>query len=104
MIARIWHGWTRPEDADAYETLLRTQVLPGIAQRDIPGYEGAHLLRRNAGDEEEFVTVLWFDSIESVRAFVGEDHEVAYVPPAARRLLSRFDERSAHYDTRLTPD
>lgn len=104
MIARMWHGWTVPENADAYEELLRSEVLPGIAARDIEGYRGPHLLRREVGDEVEFVTILWFDSLNAVRAFVGEDHEVAYVPPAARRLLARFDERSAHYGTVLTPE
>ena len=103
MIARIWHGWTTPENADPYEELLRTEVLPGIASRDIDGYRGPHLLRRDAGEEVEFVTILWFDSLDAVRAFVGEDHGVAYVPPAARKLLARFDERSAHYETVLTP-
>lgn len=115
MIARIWHGWTTPADADAYEELLRTEVLPGIAARGIAGYHGPHLLRRDAGEEGdaghaggpalvEFVTILWFDSLEAVRAFAGEDHEEAYVPPAARKLLARFDARSAHYETVLTPE
>lgn len=103
MIARIWYGWTTPENADAYEELLRNEVLPGIAGRAIEGYRGPHLLRREVGDEVEFVTILRFDALSSVRAFVGEDHEVAYVPPAARELLSRFDERSAHYEVVLTP-
>jgi heme-degrading monooxygenase HmoA len=103
MIARIWHGWTTPGDADAYETLLREQILPGIDDRAIDGYRGAHLLRREAGEEVEFVTILWFDSLEAVRAFAGEEHAVAVVPAAARELLKRFDERSRHYDTRVEP-
>jgi hypothetical protein len=49
-------------------------------------------------DKVEFVTVMWFDSIEAVRAFAGEDYEVAVVPPKARALLSRFDARSQHYE------
>jgi hypothetical protein len=49
-------------------------------------------------DEVEFVTVMWFDPIEAVRAFAGEDYEVAVVPPKARALLSRFDARSQHYE------
>lgn len=103
MICRIWHGWTTPENADAYETLLRTEVLPGIAARENPGYRGAHLLRRSLEGEVEFITLLWFDSLDAVRRFAGEDYEAAYVPPKAREVLSRFDERSQHYETRLEP-
>ncbi len=103
MISRIWHGWTTPENADTYETLLLNEVLPSIADMKIPGYHGAHVLRRPLDKEVEFVTVLWFESLDSVRAFVGEDYEVAHVPPEARAVLARFDARSQHYETLLTP-
>ena len=102
MISRIWHGRTRPENAAAYERLLRTEILPGIAAR-VPGYRGAHLLRREDGGEVEFVTITWFDSRESVRAFAGEDYETAVVEPAARALLTSFDVRSRHYEALLIP-
>ncbi|HXE75569.1 MAG TPA: antibiotic biosynthesis monooxygenase [Candidatus Xenobia bacterium] len=101
MIARLWHGWTTRENADAYEALLRREVLPGIHR--IPGYKGAHLLRRDAGREVEFVTLTLWDSLEAVRAFAGADYEVAVVPPEARKLLLRFDQRSVHYEVRLEP-
>ena len=97
MITRIWHGWTSPENADKYERLLRSEVLPGIHR--VAGYRGAHLLRRNGQGEVEFVTLTYFDNIEAVRAFAGEDYEVAVVPAEARKLLARFDQRSAHYET-----
>ncbi len=97
MISRIWHGWTTRENADAYEQLLRTEIFSGIAQRSIQGYRGIHLLRRDVEDSVEFVTIMWFDSLDAVRAFAGDDYEVAVVPPKARQLLSRFDSRSAHY-------
>ncbi|MCH7562813.1 MAG: antibiotic biosynthesis monooxygenase [Gemmatimonadetes bacterium] len=103
MISRVWHGWTTPENADTYESLLRSEILPGIAVKNIPGYRGAHLFRRALETEVEFITVMWFDSIENVRAFVGEDYEIAYVPPAAREVLARFDARSQHYDVLLEP-
>lgn len=103
MIARIWHGWTDPKDADAYEALLSGSILPGIAGRGIEGYRGAHLLRRSDADEIEFVTILWFDSLEDVRRFAGEDHATAVIPAAARALLSRFEERSRHYETLVEP-
>ena len=98
MIARLWHGWTAPANADAYEELLRTRVLPRIQQKKV--CKGIHLFRRNAGGEVEFVTLLYFDSLDAVRQFAGEDYEVAVVPPEARKLLARFDERAAHFETR----
>ena len=101
MISRVWHGWTTPANADAYESLLRHEVLVGIQARQIPGYRGIQLFRRTAGAEVEFVTVMWFDSLDAVRAFAGPDHEVAVVPPKARAILSRFDDRSQHYEVRV---
>jgi heme-degrading monooxygenase HmoA len=103
MISRIWHGWTTYENANAYEALLKAEILTGIANRNIRGYRGAHLLRRTLDTEVEFVTVLWFESLDDVREFAGESYEVAVVPPRARALLSRFDERSAHYETLAEP-
>lgn len=100
MISRVWHGWTAPAKADAYESLLKSEIFVGIQNRQISGYRGIQLFRRNIGDEVEFVTVMWFESVEAIRAFAGEDYEVAVVPPKARTLLSRFDERSQHYEVR----
>ena len=100
MISRIWHGWTTPANADAYEHLLREEIFSGIAGRRIPGFLGIDLLRRPADNTVEFVTIMWFESLDAVRAFAGADHELAVVPPPARALLLRFDPRSAHYDVR----
>jgi antibiotic biosynthesis monooxygenase (ABM) superfamily enzyme len=96
VIARLWHGWTAPENADAYAEFLRTKMFPSIHR--VPGYLGADLLRREDGDEVAFVTITRFESLESVRAFAGEHYEQAVVEPEARALLSRFDERSEHYE------
>ena len=98
MICRIWHGWTAPHNAEPYETLLKEEIFVGIDGRDIPGYRGIQLLRRDVGDEVEFVTMMWFESLDAVRAFAGDDYEAAVVPPQARAVLARFDERSQHYD------
>lgn len=100
MISRIWHGWTTPDKANAYERLLEEEIFEGIAGRRIEGFRGIDLLRRELGEEVEFVTVMWFDSMHAVRAFAGVDFEAAVVPPAARKLLSRFDGRSVHYEVR----
>jgi len=101
MISRIWHGWTTPRNADAYEALLREEVFVGITARKINGLRSIQLLRRDLGHEVEFVTMMEFDSLDAVRAFAGEDYEVAVVPPSARAVLSRFDARSQHYDVRI---
>ena len=100
MISRVWHGWTTLTNADVYEALLKSEIFTNIESRQIAGYRGIHLFRRNLGEEVEFVTVMWFDSIDAVRAFAGEDYEVAVVPPKARALLSRFDARSQHYEVK----
>jgi heme-degrading monooxygenase HmoA len=100
MICRVWHGWTLPANADAYERLLRSEIFQAIADRGIAGYRGIELLRRQAPDGVEFVTLMWFDSLGAVRAFAGPDYEAAVVPEAAKALLSRFDARSAHYEVR----
>jgi antibiotic biosynthesis monooxygenase (ABM) superfamily enzyme len=85
VIARVWRGWASPENAPAYERLVSTEVLPGIARRGIHGYRGAYLLRRDVGDEVEFSTILLFDSFDALRAFAGDDYERAYVPPRRAR-------------------
>lgn len=102
MISRLWHGWTTRANANAYEQLLRAKVLPGIHR--VNGYRGAYLLRRDAGTEVEFVTITFFESMDAVRAFAGEEYDVAVVPPEAQALLSRFDATSVHYDTLLAPE
>ncbi len=101
MIARIWHGWTKPENADAYEALLRHEIFEGISNRRISGYRGIELLRRDRGGEAEFITIMHFDTLDAVRAFAGEEYEPAVVPQAARKILSRFDERAQHYEIRI---
>ena len=100
MISRIWHGWTTPGNADKYETLLKEEIFVDIENRHISGFKGIQLLRREVGEEVEFVTILTFDTLDAVREFVGEDYEVAYVPEKARAVLSHFDERSQHYEIR----
>ena len=102
MIARMWHGWSKPENADAYEHLLRDEMFPSM--RRIQGFEGAYLMRRVAGDEVEFVTVTLFASLDAVRRFAGNDYETAVLHPRAAGLLSRYDPKSVHYEIRITPE
>jgi antibiotic biosynthesis monooxygenase (ABM) superfamily enzyme len=100
MIVRIWHGWTTPGNADKYEALLKEEIFVGIENRHIPGFKSIQLLRREAGKEIEFVTIMLFSSLDAVRDFAGENYEVAVVPAKARAVLSHFDERSQHYEMR----
>lgn len=103
MIARVWHGYTTPENADAYQDVLLGTVMPSIESKNIDGFRGFHSLRRDdqvgpdGAPETEFVTILWFESEEQIAAFAGDDPTVAHVPEAARAALSRFDARAAHF-------
>lgn len=96
MTARIWHGYTTKTNAPVYEQLVKQEIFPEIEGKKISGYKGAQLLKRDVGDEVEFTTLLWFDRIDSVKGFVGKDHEAVYVPQKAREVLSRYDQRAVH--------
>lgn len=101
MIGRIWHGWTAPGNADRYEALLKEEIITAIQGRKIRGFQGIQVLRRDLGEEVEFLTFMTFDSLEAVREFAGEDYEAAYVPAKAREVLDHFDDRSQHYEIRV---
>ena len=98
MICRLWRGWTTPENADAYQHIVHTEVIPGIEARDIPGFRHIDLMKCDLGDEVEFQTLMWFDSLDAIRAFVGEDYAVSHVPAQARAVLKRFDSHAVHYE------
>ena len=98
MICRLWKGWTTIETAEAYEQVVLGEVIPGIEARRIPGLRSIDLMRRDCDDEVEFMTLMWFDDLAAVKAFMGEDYSVAHVPESGRRVLARFDERSTHFD------
>ena len=99
MIIRIWHGWTEPQNADAYEALLREEITSeDVNGAQTPGMLGIDVLRRDSGGEVEFATVMTFEDWDAVRAFAGPDLEASVVPDADRALLSRFDTSSQHYE------
>ena len=101
MVSRLWRGWTSHDKADAYERLLIEEIIPGIAAKVMPGYRSIRVYRRTISETEvEFMTIMRFDSLEAIKAFVGEDYEVAHVPPRAREVLHRFDQRSQHFEER----
>ncbi len=98
MICRLWRGWTTPENAEAYQRIVHTEVIPGIEARKIPGFRHIDLMKRDLGHEVEFQTLMWFDSLAAIKAFMGEDYSISHVPPQARAVLRRFDEHAAHYE------
>lgn len=91
-------GWTTKENAAAYERVVRGQVIPGIEARHIAGFLAIDLVRREREGDVEFMTMMWFESLDAVKAFMGDDYAVAHVPDAARAVLSDYDQRSAHYE------
>lgn len=96
MIARVWHGWTKAEDAEGYESHLKPELLPGLSK--VKGFLGSHLLRRNVGDEVEFVTIIFWESLDALRVLAGPDYETAMIPEDRRRYLARFDRKAAHFE------
>jgi heme-degrading monooxygenase HmoA len=101
MVARIWRGYcSTREHADAYEAMLKPELLPGISAKK--GYRGSHLMRRQASGEIEFITILFFDSLDDVKAITGADYETAVIPAERKQHLSRYDAKATHYDVPAT--
>ena len=96
MIARVWHGSTRPADADRYVAHLRQNVVPEL--RGIEGFRGVQLLRRARGDRVDFIVTTMWESVEAIARFAGTDPEMAVVAPEAQAILTLYDRRAAHYD------
>ncbi len=101
MIARVWRGWTKAENADAYERLLREVVYPGLQKID--GYHGGYIFRQENVQETEFVTVNFFESLDAVKAFAGPSYEIPVFEPEARDPLSRVEPIARHYEVKKAP-
>jgi hypothetical protein len=100
MIARVWHGYTTPANADAYQAMLQPELLPGLST--MKGFRGSYLLRRAHGGEVEFITIILWDSLDDIRAIAGANYETAVIPEERKRVLSRWDEQAAHFDVTST--
>ncbi|GGX39138.1 antibiotic biosynthesis monooxygenase [Saccharospirillum salsuginis] len=103
-IKRIWHGWTTRDNADKYQSVLLNEVIPGIEAKQITGFRKIEVLRKDNGEEIEFVTIMTFDSLQNVKDFQGEDYTRCYVPDVAQAVLKRWDQHSTHYDAIDTRD
>lgn len=98
MIARIWHGYTKPEHESVYEIMLREEIFIGIREKNMNGFIDIQLLKRKLENEVEFITIMRFESINAVKNFAGNDYEKAVIYEDAKPLLVRYDERSQHYE------
>lgn len=96
MIARVWRGWASPATAEDYQRHYESEVAEHLQQ--VAGFGGARLLRRQDGGEVMFTSITFFASMDDVRSFAGEDPELAVVEEAARRALTRWDDRVAHHE------
>lgn len=99
MICRMWRGWTPAGKADAYESYLKNELFPRVKQElGKQGYRGFHLLRHDRGDEVEFVTMVWFESLEAVKGFAGANYETPVISEKAQKLLSHYADHCVHYE------
>lgn len=95
LIARIWRGWTRPEDADAYAAYIARTGLTEYAAT--PGNRAAYLLHRLEGDRVEFIALSLWDGVESIGAFAGDDVAKAVFYPEDDRYLIDRETTVQHY-------
>jgi hypothetical protein len=102
LIARHWRGWTKRADADAYEDLLKTKVIPGL--KGIDGYVGGSILRKDEATESEFAVINYFDTLEAVKQFAGANYLVPVFEPEAKALLIRMENYATHYEVRYTTE
>jgi hypothetical protein len=93
MICRIWNGWTTHNNANIYENMLKEEIFESIEERNLSGYERIQLFRHDGETEVQFITIMYFKTLDGIRQFAGEDYTLAVVPQKARDVLSRFDER-----------
>ena len=98
MICRIWRGWTTPENATRYQDIVLNKVFLGIEGMNINGFQHIDVLRKDESNEVEFTTFMWFNDLDAIRSFTGNDYTVSHVPSEAKDVLSRFDSHAAHHE------
>lgn len=100
LIARHWRGWTKVEDADAYDSLLKLNVFSSL--KGIEGYRGGYILRNDGPQEVEFVVINLFDSLEAVKRFAGPNYATPVFEPEAKALLCKIDPLAVNYEVRAS--
>lgn len=98
MIIRIWKGKTTLENSSKYEQLLKEVVFPRIKAKNLDGYNGIQLLKDQKENCVDFITIMAFESLVSVKAFAGEEYEKSYVIDEAKQLLESYDKTAEHYE------
>ena len=96
MIVRMWHGRVPAEKADRYREFLNQRAVPDY--RSVPGNISVHILERADGDVTHFVTMTFWDSLDVIRGFAGEDIDLAKYYPEDRDFLLEFEPTVAHYE------
>lgn len=96
MIARIWRGATRAADADTYVDYLNETGLKEY--RETPGNRGAWLLRRTEGDRTQFLTLTFWEDMDAIKRFAGDEPERAVYYPEDERFLIEHDDTVEHYE------
>jgi heme-degrading monooxygenase HmoA len=101
MIVRVWNGYAAATNADAYPKHLLQTVRPALER--LAGFRGLYLLRRGSRDEVHYQVLTLWDSMEAIRAFAGDQPNLAVVEPEAQAALVRFDSVVSHFDVVAAP-
>jgi heme-degrading monooxygenase HmoA len=96
MIARMWHGITAAAKGDAYADFLRARAIPDY--RGTPGNLSVHILRRDEGGTTHFITLTFWESLDAIRAFAGEQVERAKYYPEDKNFLLEFEPSAQHWE------
>jgi heme-degrading monooxygenase HmoA len=97
MITRLWHGYTKPADADKYQRFLLINFLPSL--HGINGYEGGYVLRKEDQHEVEFIVLTFWETIDAIKKFAGPELQTPVIAREAERWLSRSDQQAIHYNS-----
>jgi antibiotic biosynthesis monooxygenase (ABM) superfamily enzyme len=96
VIARVWRGATLAENGATYAAYLEETGMRNA--REIPGARGTLVLRRERSGYAEFETILLFDSLEDVKAFAGDDLDLAVFFAQDDEYLVERDLEVRHYE------
>jgi heme-degrading monooxygenase HmoA len=96
MIVRMWHGRVPASKTEAYRKFTNGRAIPDY--RSVPGNISVHVLERRDGDVTHFITLTFWDSLESIKGFAGQDVEAAKYYPEDKGFLLEFEPKVVHYE------